>query len=85
MKQILKKLWETYQTDHAFTVSDEEKELMAMLVAYEDKQTTMTEEQKVLVQSIEECWSQMCAVSEQEAFIKGVRFAMMFVVDVFGY
>jgi len=83
--KILKELWKTYQTDHAFTVSDEEKELMAMLVAYEDKQTTMTEEQKALVQSIEECWSQMCAVSEREAFIKGVRFAMMFVVDVFCY
>lgn len=56
-----------------------------MLVAYEDKQTTMTEEQKVLVQSIEECWSQMYAVSEREAFIKRGRFAMMFVVDVFDY
>jgi len=42
-------------------------------------------EQRAFVQSIEECWSQMCAVSEQEAFIKGVRFAMMFVVKVFGY
>lgn len=80
---ILKDLWETYQADHPFEVCEEKKKLTALLVEYEEKQETMTGEQRAVVQSIEECWCQMCDVGEREAFVKGVRFGVMLMAEIF--
>ncbi len=83
MKSILDALWESYQNDHPFMDSEEEKRLVAQLASYEAARKDATDEKKEVEEKISECWAALCSLSERRAFRVGVRFAAMLFREVF--
>ena len=82
MKRILEDLWYSYQIENVAKFGNEEKEMANKIsIAEETLQKSLTDEQKAALKVYEDCLDEVSAACEKKAFVKGVRFAVGFLLE----
>lgn len=82
MKRVLEDLWYSYQMENAVKVGKEEKEMAKRIsLAEEALHQSLNEEQKAALKVYENCLDEISGVCEKNAFVKGVRFAVNFLLE----
>ena len=82
MKRILEDLWYSYQMENAVKFGKEEKEMAKKISIAEDAlQKSLNDEQKVALKIYEDCLDEISDACEKKAFIKGIRFAVGFLLE----
>ena len=82
MKRILEDLWYSYQMENAVKFGKEEKEMAKKISIAEDAlQKSLNDEQKVALKIYEDCLDEISDACEKKAFVKGIRFAVGFLLE----
>ena len=82
MKNLLEKLWYSYQMQDDAEQNGEEKELLDLIVLHEEKlHAVLNTEQMEQLKKYRECIRDFHIIAEKEAFIKGIRFATLFLTE----
>ena len=82
MEKILEKLWREYQMESNMIQSEEEKELIHHLVASSDiLRANLSVEQLCALEKRDEYQNELCFLCAKEAFVKGVRFATVYLLE----
>ncbi len=82
MKKIIEDLWYSYITNCLAEQTVEEKKILSKLVKYESNlHSKLSEEQKNALKNYENCLDELNDISTKDAFIKGIRFATIFLIE----
>lgn len=82
MKKILEDLWYSYLMENSIERNTEKKKILNILTANEEKlHEKLNKEQKEALENYENSLYEINSISEKEAFIKGIRFATMFLIE----
>ena len=82
MKRILEDLWYSYQMENAVKFGKEEKEMAKKIsIAEEALHRSLNDEQKAALKVYENCLDEISNVCEKNAFVKGVCFAVGFLME----
>ena len=84
MKKILRDLWYNYLMEESGGIStEEEKRAIALLADTEEQlMVTMSDEQKAMLEKVQNCLDDVYAISIEKAFEKGVVFSFAFLSAV---
>ena len=82
MKSILEDLWYSYQMENAVKAGKQEREMAERIsIAEGVLHQSLTKEQKAALKAYEDCLDEISGVCEKNAFVKGVRFAVGFLLE----
>ena len=82
MKRMLEDLWYSYQMENAVKASKPEKEMAKRIsTAEEVLHRSLNDEQKAALKAYEACLDEISGVCEKNAFVKGIRFAVGFLLE----
>ena len=82
MKKTLEMLWQMYCTEYPQNKSAELNE--AAKQAYDSEQrltSALSEKEQELFELCRDKWDRITAISEKQAFIKGVKFATNYLIE----
>ena len=82
MKQTLEDLWFSYLIDAPVRRDGERKKILEEADRLEDKlRAQLSERQLGALNDYEDSMGEICSMDEKEAFVKGVRFAVRFLIE----
>ena len=82
MKDLLEKIWYSYQMQNPTEMNVEKKKILDVLVLNEERlRNELNEEQTVLLENYERCMGEINCISEKDAFVKGLCFATEFFLE----
>ena len=85
MRSVLEELFYSNMGQNAscYEASEEEKRLMASLVAhYGELKTTLTDRQKELLENYEACDAELASLHERQVFAHAFRLGMKMAIEV---
>ncbi len=83
MKKALENLWYSYQMENPVKYDEKENQAVDRLIAAEKVlHQHLNGEQKEMLKKYEDCLDEMSGICEKNAFVKGVRFATEFLLEV---
>ena len=82
MKRVIEDLWYSYITNCLTEQTKEEKKILRTLIEYEnDLHSKLNDEQKNSLKNYEDYLDKLSDISSRDAFIKGIRFATIFLIE----
>ena len=82
MNNVLENLWYSHQQESPMEDSEEMKQLVKAVVKCENElKKQLSKEQWDLFQQYDKCLGEMNCISEMQAFVKGVRFATVYLLE----
>ena len=82
MKRVIEDLWYSYITNCLTEQTKEEKKILRTLIEYEnDLHSKLNDEQKNSLKNYEDYLDKLSDISSRGAFIKGIRFATIFLIE----
>jgi len=82
MGKLFENFWYYYQEEYCSAMSEEEKEILDILIVNEEKlRASLTDEEKNSLKIYENCMSDLLCIAERRAFVEGVRFMTDFLLE----
>ena len=80
--KIIEDLWYSYILENTMKQTTEEKKILRSLVKYEEElESILGEKQKTAFKHYEDYLDKLHSVFERNAFIEGIRFATLFLIE----